>query len=104
MEEDEKSISRKVEIGFAEYEKNIANIISLINNNKLKEANEAYISTSKFLEQFHNDLRTLSEQNSKEAEETNTNNDKDYGKIKIIFSTVFFISNSNSNNISIYHI
>ncbi len=92
MEEDEKSISRKVEIGFAEYEKNIANIISLINNNKLKEANEAYISTSKFLEQFHNDLRTLSEQNSKEAEETNTNNDKDYGKIKIIFSTVFLLA------------
>ncbi|HDK7167424.1 TPA: methyl-accepting chemotaxis protein [Clostridium botulinum] len=92
MEEDEKSISQKVEIGFAEYEKNIANIISLINNNKLKEANEAYISTSKFLEQFHNDLRTLSEQNSKEAEETNTNNDKDYGKIKIIFSTVFLLA------------
>ncbi len=65
--------------------KNIANIILLINNNKIKEANEAYISTSKSLEQFHNDLRTLSEQNSKEAEETNTNNDKDYGKIKIIF-------------------
>jgi len=92
MEEEEKSIFQKVEIGFSEYEKNIANIISLINNNKLKEANEAYISTSKSLEQFHNDLRTLSEQNSKEAEETNTNNDKDYGKIKIIFLTVFLLA------------
>lgn len=92
MEEDEKSIFEKVEIGFSEYEKNIANIISLINNNKLKEANEAYISTSKSLEQFHNDLRTLSEQNSKEAEETNINNDKDYGKIKIIFLTVFLLA------------